>query len=116
MKSKILISWESGLPKGSIINVFEEGHRFSSSESMQAFILEGGLAKDFKRTFIILNVLDRSREQLLFLLDATGNIEPEAKYSFSPPLINSVDYEELNLAGEASRNWSEITPYLIEVE
>ena len=120
MSAKIIVANNCNQPKGYIIALVDSSHTLTPSESMQEWIKSGGTPETWKRPFSTVNVTDRTKEELAYLLDPYViyvTDPPQAdgrKYSFSEPAQESEFYQALLTTGEVDAPWSHIEPYLRE--
>ena len=112
MPCQILVSNKSNLPKAEIITVVEGVHSWTKNESMQAFISEGGVFDDWPRQFSIVKVLDKTKEELLYLQGF--NDSGERAFYFIEPEQNSPEWQDLYLTGETSGNWEKVSSFIGE--
>ena len=115
-KSQVLISNQSGYPKGYIVDVVGIDHKFGIPETLASWVASGRLPEDWGRSYTLVKFIDKTREELLYLLEpfVINEISQGRKYSFSEPEKNSPLYNDLYDDGEATVNWSVAEPYLIE--
>ena len=120
MPCKIIVSNQCNFPKGYIIAIVGVDHVLSQNESMQEWIKTGNKANEWKRTFSTVITLDKTIEELQYILDpyVIYKTDPPSsdgrKYSFSEPDKNSDFYAQLFNKGEVEVNWSDAEVYLVE--
>ncbi|MCP4987592.1 MAG: hypothetical protein GY928_16495 [Colwellia sp.] len=122
MPCQILISNKSSLPSGYIVALLDSDHIFSPNETFNAWVRGGNNPAEWGRSFTLVKITDKTRDELLFLLDPyviNGGIEPISngrKYSFVEPSKDSALYKMLLDDGESETAWSIAEPYLVERE
>jgi len=112
MSCQILVSNQSGLPKLEIVTIVNGDHVWFKTESMQAFIDDGGLFEDWSRQYSIVIVTDKEIEDLSYLQDY--NEVGERKYFFKEPEQITPEWQELYLTGQTARPWSLVDTFIGE--
>jgi len=112
MACQILVSNQSGMPKAEIISIVDSDHVWSTKESMQSFLGNGGLFDDWSRTFSVVIILDKAASEIGFLNDRGENML--TKWVFLEPPRDTQEWIDLYLTGEVSRTWSAVGKYLVE--
>lgn len=120
MACQILISNQSSYPKGYILAILESDHIFSPNETLNAWVKAGNAPENWGRSFTLVKITDKSRSELLYLLDpyvligVDSSVINGRKYSFIEPEKDSLLYNDLYDDGEAEAVWSVAKPYLVE--
>ena len=120
MPCQILVSNNSGFPKGYILAVLESNHAFSPNETLKEWVKSGNAPESWGRSYTLVKITDKSKAELQYLLDpfliyATNPPESDGrKYSFIEPAKDSLLYKDLLDDGEAESTWAIASPYLIE--
>ena len=116
MPCQILVSNNSGFPKGYILAVLDINHVFSPNETLKEWVKAGNDPLNWGRSFTLVKVIDKAISELQYILEpfVVDNVSQGRKYSFIEPLKGSVLYNDLYDDGEAESLWSVAEPYLIE--
>lgn len=120
MPSQILVSNKSNVAQSEIMLIVDADHQWTKNESMQAWIDSGEKAEDWGRSFSLVIVTDRTKEELSFLLDSlVTEVDGELtavvnKYYFSQPNVDSDLYKALLNTGQVSAPFSLVSSYIIE--
>lgn len=100
--------------KAEIVELCDIDRVFSSSESMQVFIENGGLFEDWSRKFSIVIISDKLKEDLLYLNDCKESDPYVKKWLFSEPAKDTNEWKDLYLTGQVAREWSVVSQYIVE--
>ena len=118
MPCKIIVANQCSYPKGYIIAIVNYSHAPSVNESMQEWVKAGNSPSEWKRAFSTVIILDKSLEEMQYLLDPYvpdgADISDGMLYSFSEPDKNSSFYAQLFNKGEVEVNWTDAEVYLME--
>ena len=114
MSCQILVSNQSTIAKAEIVELCDIDRLFSSNESMQVFIDNGGLFEDWSRKFSIVIVTDKSKEDLSYLNDCKKSELYIKKWAFSEPPRETQEWIDLYLTGQVSSDWDSVGKYIVE--
>ena len=119
--AKILVSNNSNIQRAEILAIVDDKHTLTKNESMKTWIESGGTFETLNRFTSIINIIDKTKEELEYLLEPLLNmvtIEPEIlhnrKWYFLEPAKTSELYIFLYSTGEVSVIFNDILPYLKE--
>lgn len=112
MPCQILVSNKSSIAKAEIILIEKDIHKWGYMESMQEWLDSGNTFESWPRTFSIVKVTDKSKEELQYLLEE--NQQGLNKYHFIEPAQDTEIFQTLYLAGEYESNWSVVSQYIAE--
>tara|TARA_R110000772_G_scaffold253860_2_gene369654 strand:- start:757 stop:1122 length:366 start_codon:yes stop_codon:yes gene_type:complete len=118
MACQILISNKSGIASGEIVTVQSMGHKFSPVETMQEFLLSGGLYDSWSRLFSKGIITDKDEVELSYLLETItttgkdGEAQTQNKYYFVQPEVNTELFSILIATGEVSAPFAVFNQYL----
>lgn len=112
MPCQVLVSNKSGIAKTEIVSLASGDNKWSAIESMQQFLMNGGLFDDWSRLFSIVKITDKNLNDIQFLNEANDDVV--RKWVFIEPPRETQEWKDLYLNGEVSRTYAEISQYLVE--
>jgi hypothetical protein len=112
MPCQILVAYQCAVQAGEIIGIFDGDHIFGRYETLARW----GSRSTWPRNFTVVRVADKTRAELLYLLDRIRTDTPEevAQYHFTVPKITDPEYAPLNDNGEIRCGWAVALSYLRE--
>jgi len=120
MTCQILVSNQSNIAQCEIMLVADGNHQWSKNETMQAWIASGETAETWGRSFALIIVTDKTKEELSYLLDPLvenidGNLTAVGnKYHFLQPAQGSEIHQTLIDTGQVSAPYSTVEQYISE--
>ena len=102
-------SWSTG----DVIAIFDGEHEFGNLESKTKFIAAGNNTEDWPRQFVIVNLTDKKKEELSFLLANMGDIR---QFYIQPQGTESPYYDELLSNAEITTDFNTLSSIIINRE
>lgn len=102
-------SWSTG----DVIAIFDGEHEFASSESKTKFIAAGNNSEDWPRQFVIVNIIDADKRDLLYLLSDIGAVR---QFYIQPQGEESPYYNELLNNAEITTDFKTLSSIIVNRE
>ncbi|NRA76701.1 MAG: hypothetical protein HRU18_00715 [Pseudoalteromonas sp.] len=111
MAYQILVSDNSGIDKGEIVDVLSINHEFSPIETMQEHIKAGGTMETWSRVFSLVIGTDKSQEEMEYLKEYLPDGITK-KHFFIVPTTGTPEFIELYNTGQISRDTETILKFI----